>query len=137
MSSVAGAPTGDRFTVLKALPSAFAALAFIGVLLIPRAESFYVWGHVIAIVSALAATLTFLILKIGRNGRSKEFLFGVGLLGCASAITAGLLLSFGSKANASGDIGGFPLWLLSSIGLLALLMISATEKNPEPTDRLS
>lgn len=38
---------------------------------------------------------------------------------CAVA-TSGMLMSFGSPDGAAGDIGGFPLWLLSTIALLTI-----------------
>lgn len=135
MNGIKGAPMNEKFTVSQALPSAFAVLAFVGVLVVPRAEPLYVLGHIVAIVSSLAAVISFFILRNGRKNRKKVFLLSVGLLGLMSAATAGLLLSFGSKAGAAGDIGGLPLWLLSTIGLLALLMISASEKVLEPTNQ--
>lgn len=134
MSGIIGAKVNERFTVSRAIPSAFAVLAFLGVLVIPRTDSLYLFGHVVAIVSSLAAVLSFCVLKSGRKNRKKGFLLSVGLLGLMSAATAGLLLSFGSKASASGDIGGFPMWLLSTIGLLVLLMLSASEKVLEPAN---
>lgn len=124
----------NRFSVSRAVPSACAVLSFIGVLVIPRiAESLYVFGHVLAIVSALAATVSFFSLKSARKECGQRFMFGVGLLGVISAATSALLLSFGSTAGASGDIGGFPLWLASTVGLLVMLILSATSRSVQPT----
>ncbi|QXQ10531.1 hypothetical protein [Paeniglutamicibacter sp. Y32M11] len=136
MSSVVESQITERFKVARVIPLVFAALAFVGVLVIPLAESLYVFGHVTAIVSSLTATIYF-FLKKDRKGRKSGFLFSVGLLGIASAIAASFLLSFGSKTGASGDIGGFALWLFSTMGLLVVLMISASEKSLELTKRRS
>jgi hypothetical protein len=135
MNGIIGAQMNEKFTMSRAVPSAFAVLAFIGVLVIPLAESLYVFGHIVAIVSSLAAVTSFFVLQSGRKNRKKGFLLSVVLLGLISAATAGLLLSFGSKAGASGDIGGFPVWLLSTMGLLVLLMLAASEKILDPTNQ--
>ena len=124
----------NRFSVSRAVPSACTVLAFIGVLVIPRiSESLYAAGHVLAIVSAIAAAVSFFALNNAREVHGKRFMVGVGLLGVFSAATGALLLSFGSTASASGDIGGFPMWLASTVGLLLMLMISATEQPVQPT----
>lgn len=124
----------NRFSVSRAVPSACAILSFIGVLVIPRiSESLYAAGHVLAIVAALAAAVSFFALKNAHEERGKRFVFGVGLFGVLSAATGALLLSFGSTVNASGDIGAFAMWLASNVGLLVMLMVSATERATQST----
>lgn len=128
----------NGFSASRAVPSAYAVLSFIGVLVIARiSESLYVAGHVLAIVSALAAAVSFFALKNTREERRKRFMFGVGLFGVLSAATGALPLSFGSTASASGDIGGFLMWLASTVGLLLMLMVSATERNAQPAHWLN
>lgn len=113
-------------------PSALAVLSVVCGLLVPRSDAFYVLGHSLALVLALAVPLAYGWLN--REGRSinpkgtgvHQFLFiGLSIFAVISAVSSVVLLSFGSTDGAAGDIGGIFIWLVSSAGLLVLSIAAA------------
>lgn len=108
----------------QAIPVIFAVLVgFCGIFL-PRTDAMYVPAFIAAIVFAVATPAALFggapnsLFK--RNRAFRWLSIATVVLAACAVVTSGLLMSFGSPAGAMGDIGGFPLWLLSTIGLVVV-----------------
>lgn len=127
----------DGPSAMRTIPAVFAVLTVACGLFLTRLDSLYVPGHSAALVFALAAPMSYSWLgrKSRLNGGTNRPLF-VGLLVFAvlSALASGIMISMGSAVNASGDIGGIGMWLLSTVGLLGF-SIAAGIVRPRATAR--
>lgn len=108
----------------QAIPVVLAVLVgFCGIFL-PLTDAMYGPAFIAAIVFALATPLAFLMVVpkglLKRNLIFRWLFIASVFSGICAAVTGGILLSFGSPAGAAGDIGGFPLWLLSTVALVTV-----------------
>ncbi|WP_449374785.1 hypothetical protein [Arthrobacter psychrolactophilus] len=108
----------------QAIPIVLAVMVgFCGIGL-PLTDAMYVPAFIAAIVFAVATPLT--LLAVAPQGLFKmnsafRWLSIAAIFSAACAIvTSGLLMSFGTPAGAAGDIGGFPMWLLSTLALVTV-----------------
>lgn len=107
----------------QAVPVVLAAMVLVCGLFLPLTEAMYRPAYIAAIVLALTTPAAFLAVApkgLLRQSRAYLWLFVATAFSalCCAAVAVGLL-SFGSPAGAAGDIGGLPLWMLSTLGLLA------------------
>lgn len=116
----------------RAVPSALAVLTVVCGLLVPRNDALYVLGHSLALVLAPVVPLAYGWLNYKARstgpkdiGVHRFLLIGLSAFGVISAVSSGILLSFGSTEGAAGDIGGIFLWLVSSAGLLVVSIAAA------------
>ncbi|MGO2542264.1 MAG: hypothetical protein ACTH8J_14035 [Specibacter sp.] len=106
----------------QAIPVALAVLVgFCGIFL-PLTNAMYGPAFIAAIVFAVATPLTFLAVApkgLLKRSRSVRWLFiAIVFSALCAVVTGGMLLSMGSPEGAAGDIGGLPLWLLSTVALV-------------------
>ncbi|WP_146238788.1 hypothetical protein [Arthrobacter livingstonensis] len=89
----------------------------------------WVPGFVASIVFAVATPLAFTLVVTGRllkqDRKLRWLVIGSGFLAILSVAASSLMLSYGSRYGASGDIGGTPMWLLSTGGLLAVTLVAS------------
>ena len=108
----------------QAIPVVLAVMVGICGIFLPITDASYVPAYIAAIVFALATPLA--LIMAAPNGlvkRSRAFLWlsiACVFSAVCALVTSGMLMSFGSPAGASGDIGGFPLWLLSTVALVTV-----------------
>ena len=108
----------------QAVPVVLAVLVGLCGICLPFTEASYVPAFAAAMVFAVATPLTLWLVapkdlfKRSRTFR-RLFIAGVFFALCA-VVTGGMLMALGSPAGAGGDIGGLPLWLLSTVGLVAV-----------------
>jgi len=124
----------------QAIPVALAGMVLVCGLFLPLTEAMYRPAYIAAIVLALATPAAFL--AVAPKGLLRQspgylwlFIATAFFALCCAAVAAGLL-SYGSPAGAAGDIGGLPLWLLSTLGLLAATSCAIAARNAafrEPT----
>ena len=91
---------------------------------LPLTDAMYVPAFIAAIIFAVATPVALLVTApqglLGRN-RAFRWLSIACIFTAACAIaTSGLLMSFGTPAGAAGDIGGFGMWLLSTLALVTV-----------------
>lgn len=108
----------------QAIPIVLAVMVgFCGIGL-PLTDAMYVPAFIAAIVFAVATPLTLLAVApqgLFRTNSAFRWLSIASIFSAACAIvTSGLLVSFGTPAGAAGDIGGFPMWLLSTLALVTV-----------------
>lgn len=117
----------------QAIPVVLAVLVVICGLFLPLADSTYIPAYVLAIVFSLATPLAFWIVaprRLFRQSRAYRWLFIATIFAAlCAAVTSGLLLSMGSPAGAAADIGGFPLWLLSTGALITATSLASRVRN--------
>lgn len=122
----------NRSFIPRAIPALIAVLAIASGLLLPRIDSLYLVGHATALVLALAVPLAhgWLIRRSRSNsGGAGRFLsIGLLILGVVSALASGIMLSMGNPVNASGDIGGMFLWVVSTVALLGFSIAAFTSR---------
>ena len=114
----------------QAIPVGFAVMAgFCGIFL-PLTDAMYVPAFIAAAIFALATPLALIagapqgLLK--RNRAFRWLSIASIFTAVCALVTSGMLMSFGSPAGAAGDIGGFPMWLLSTIALLTVTSCAVT-----------
>ncbi|ALE04486.1 hypothetical protein AL755_02065 (plasmid) [Arthrobacter sp. ERGS1:01] len=119
----------------RRLPVACAILAFTGIVLLqfdPTDQPGHWWvpGFTASIIFALATPVAFTVLVAGRvqkPNRDMRWLIAItALLAVLSVAASSQMLSYGSRYGASGDIGGTAMWLLSTVGLLAVALVTTT-----------
>ena len=97
-------------------------------LVFPRTDLLYQPAYIAAITFALATPMAVLLVAprgLLKHNRSFLWLFLATVVSAAcAAVTGGLLLSMGSPAGAVGDIGGLPMWLLSTAALITSTMFT-------------
>lgn len=108
----------------QAIPVVMAVMVgFCGIFL-PITEGSYVPAYIAAMVFALAAPVSLYVVApraLLKRNRAFRWLSGASVFTAVCVIaTSGLLMSFGSPAGAAGDIGGYPLWLLSTLALVTV-----------------
>lgn len=111
----------------QALPGVLAVSAAVAGLAFPRTEFLYGPAYIAAIGFAVATPLAFLLVAPkGPLKRSRAILWlftATAVSAVASAAMGGLLLSMGFDGSAA-DIGGFPLWLLSTGALVTTSLVA-------------
>ncbi len=121
--------TRKNFSAPRIIPATFAVLAIVSGLVFPRIDVLYLLGHALALICAVAVPLSYAWLS--RNFQPKGnmvrrfFLICLGSLAVVSASASLVLISMGSSAGASGDIGGIFLWILATATLLILSVATA------------
>lgn len=108
----------------QAIPVVLAVMVgFCGIGL-PLTDAMYVPAFIAAIVFAVATPLALIVAApegLFRRTRAFRWLSIACAFSAACAVAAsGILMSFGTPAGAAGDIGGFPMWLLSTIALVTV-----------------
>lgn len=125
----------------QAIPVVLAVMVWFCGIGLPLTDAMYVPAFIAAIVFAVATPLALLM------GAPKELLqrsisFRWLSIACAfsaacSVVTSGFLTSYGSPAGATADIGGFGMWLLSTIALVTVtscaIRVWRVEYAPVPT----
>ncbi|MGA7203486.1 MAG: hypothetical protein WBX27_02525 [Specibacter sp.] len=110
------------------MPASLAALAGASGWFLPRTDALYAPAYLASRILALAAPLAFVLLTDGKLLKSKgrgnvKWLFAAScLFAVLSAAASWLLLSMGSPDGAAGDIGGLPMWILATTGLLGITL---------------
>lgn len=108
----------------QAVPVALAVLVGLCGMFLPLTDAMYGPAFISAMVFALATPLALLVVSPkGLLKRNRAFRW-LSIASASSAIcavlTSGMLMSLGSPAAAAADIGGFPMWLLSTIALVTV-----------------
>ncbi|MFB9163652.1 hypothetical protein [Arthrobacter psychrochitiniphilus] len=108
----------------QAIPVALAVLVgFCGIGL-PLTDAMYVPAFIAAIVFAVATPLTLLVAAprgLFKKNRAFRWLSILcAFFAACVVVTSGFLMSYGSPAGATADIGGFGMWLLSTIALVTI-----------------
>lgn len=113
---------------LQAMPGVLAVLSAVSGLVFPRTDALYGPAYIAAIVFALATPLAFLVVapkSLFRQNRAFLWLYIATVVSAVcAAVTSGLLMSLGSPDGAAGDIGGFPMWLLSTGSLVTVSLLA-------------
>ena len=109
----------------QAVPVVLAVLVGLCGILLPLTDAMYAPAFILAMIFAVATPVAlFAVAPKGLLARSRTFrrlaMATVFSAACA-AVTGGMLLSLGSPAGAAADIGGFPLWLLSTAALVTVV----------------
>lgn len=106
----------------QAIPVALAVLVgFCGIFL-PLTAVMYGPAFIAAIVFALATPLALVVVApkglLKRSRSFRRLFIAIVFSAVCAVVTGGMLLSLGSPEGAAGDIGGLPLWLLSTVALV-------------------
>lgn len=108
----------------QAIPVVFAVMVgFCGIFL-PITDATHVPAYIAAIVFAFATPLALIVAAptgLLKRNRAFRWLSIASVFSAACVVvTSGMLMAFGSPAGAAGDIGGFPMWLLSTVALVTV-----------------
>lgn len=111
-------------------------LAAISGFFVPLMGTLNVPAYIAAMIFAVATPLAFLAVvpkSPFRRNRTFRLLFVATFFSAVCAgVTSGMLLSLGSLEGAAGDIGGFPLWLLSTGALVTVTSLAVRAKGADP-----
>lgn len=108
----------------QAVPVVLAGLVGMCGIFLPRSDAMYGPAFVAAMVFALSTPLALLMVApkglLERNRAFRWLCVASVFSAICAVVTSGILMSMGSPAGAAGDIGGFPLWLASTIALVTV-----------------
>ncbi|MEV8143061.1 hypothetical protein [Specibacter sp. NPDC078709] len=114
----------------QAIPIVLVVLVVLAVLCgvcgiyLPLTDATYVPAFIAAATFAVAAPLALIAAApkglLKRNRAFRWLSIASVFFAACAVVTSGLLMSYGSAQGAAGDIGGFGMWLLSTIALVTV-----------------
>ncbi|MEV8183590.1 hypothetical protein [Specibacter sp. NPDC078692] len=108
----------------QAIPIVLAVFVGLCGIYLPLTDATYVPAYIAAASFAVASPLALIVAApkglLKRNRAFRWLSIASVFFAACAVVTSGLLMSLGSPQGAAGDIGGFGMWLLSTIALVTV-----------------
>ncbi|MDD0857448.1 hypothetical protein NHF46_06025 [Arthrobacter alpinus] len=108
----------------QTIPIVFAVMVALCGIYLPLTDATYVPAYIASAIFAVVTPVALIVAApkglLKRNRAFRWLSIASVFFAACAVVTSGLLLSLGSPQGAAGDIGGFGMWLLSTIALLTV-----------------